>query len=106
MTAIIRKLLIFLLFPLIQSCFMQPITLPEIHRYQLAVDLPVCTANSRTSRTLFVGMPQAIAPYDSTKMVYSQRRNELCYFAENRWVASPPQMMLPLIIQSVRNTHC
>lgn len=85
---------------------MQPISLPEIHKYQLTANLPICCSTPKTSRTLYVGIPQSTAPYDSTKMVYCQRRNELSYFAENRWVATPSQMMLPLIIQSVRNTHC
>lgn len=100
-----RQSLVFLLIPLIQSCFMQPVNLPEIHKYQLTLNPCVTRSCVKTAHTLFVSMPQAIQPYNSTQMVYSQKRNEVCYFAENRWVTPLPQMMLPLIIQSIRKTH-
>lgn len=100
-----RQSLVFLLIPLIQSCFMQPVCLPEIHKYQLTFNPCVTRSCVTTAKTLFVSMPQAIPPYNGMQMVYSQRRNEVCYFAENRWVTPLPQMMLPLIIQSIRKTH-
>jgi cholesterol transport system auxiliary component len=101
-----RQVLCFILLPLlIQGCFMQPVSLPEVHQYQLTANSSTSKTCSRTSQTLFVSLPLAIPPYSSTKMVYSQKPNEICYFAENRWVTPLPQMMLPLILQSIRKTH-
>jgi len=89
---------------LTQGCF-SPVSLPEIHRYQLTTNSAACNSIPKTARTLFISLPHATAPYNTTQMVYSQTPNEICWFAENRWVTPLPQMTLPLMIQSIRNTH-
>jgi hypothetical protein len=73
--------------------------------------------------SLMVKMPYAAALYNTTNMIYSQciytqsisscdaaRDVPLCLnkvsrFAKNQWAQTPPQMLLPVIIQSLRNTH-
>lgn len=104
--ALIKWPVLFLLVLPIQGCF-QPVELPEIHRYELYYNPSVCDniVNAKTSKTLFITLPQANQPYNTTQMVYSQSPNEINYFAQNRWVAPTPQMILPLMLQSMRNTH-
>jgi cholesterol transport system auxiliary component len=102
---ILQKLLIIAtLALLIQGCF-SPVSLPEIHKYQLTINSSTCSSIPKTARTLFISLPHASAPYNTTQMVYSQTPNEICSFAENRWVTPLSQMTLPLMIQSIRNTH-
>jgi cholesterol transport system auxiliary component len=94
------------LFALLTQGCLQPIDVPEAHQHQLLVSSPICCGwGSKTCRTLFISLPQATQPYNSTKMVYSQRPCEISWFAQNRWVTPLPQMILPLMVQSLRNTH-
>lgn len=55
--------------------------------------------------TLLVRTPQANTTYNSTQMAYVSEKYQLAYFAKNRWAAPPTQMLLPLIIQTLQNTH-
>lgn len=97
------RILIFLGALLLSGCFMQPVQLPEIHKYQLTACFPAFFVPAKSDKVLFVNVPQAIYPYNSTHMVYGQKPNEVSYFAQNRWVSPPGQMMLPLIVQAIRN---
>lgn len=90
----------------ISGCFMQPVALPEMHQYLLTSCSLCFPAVNHSQKTLFVNLPNALPPYNQTHMVYSLCPNEIGYFAENRWAALPNQMLLPLIVQSIRNAHC
>jgi cholesterol transport system auxiliary component len=89
----------------LSGCFMQPVALPELHKYQLNSCGPMFMTFGKSQKVLKVSLPQAFPPYNDTRMVYSQRSNEISYFSENRWVISPNRMLLPLMVQFIRNTH-
>lgn len=104
---------------------MGPVNLPEIHRYQLKSHLPICSGHHAGSKTIYVALPQANAPYNTSKMLYSQGCllavaplrcggellkcggfDEIRSFAEHAWVAPAPYMLLTSITQAMRNTRC
>lgn len=57
-----------------------------------------------TSITLLVNTPEASQAFDSTQMAYSRCPYELTYYSKNAWVDTPPNMLLPLMVQSLQNT--
>ena len=55
--------------------------------------------------TLLV-LPPAINPvYDSVRMAYRTRPHQIDYFSRHEWGASPAQMLLPLLAQTLESTH-
>jgi cholesterol transport system auxiliary component len=38
-------------------------------------------------------------------MAYSTQAYQIAYFTKNEWAETPSQMMQPLIVQTLRNTH-
>lgn len=59
----------------------------------------------RSSSVLLVRMPQANTAYNTTQMAYMTNNYQLSYFVKNRWAATPPQMLLPLMVQTLQNTR-
>lgn len=61
---------------------------------------------NRNNITLLVSMPSAGPGLDSWQMLYRTYPYQLNAFADNRWVAPPAQLLMPLLAQSIRNTGC
>lgn len=67
--------------------------------------VPGCVPKApRSPLTLLVTPPQTTQPYNTTQIAYSTCPFTLSYFAKNFWVDTPPQMLLPLIVQSMQDT--
>jgi cholesterol transport system auxiliary component len=56
---------------------------------------------SATGLTLIVATPHAAAGFDSRRMMYLRRGDELEYFAHNEWIDTPARMLAPLIVAAV-----
>ena len=56
---------------------------------------------SATGLTLIVATPHAAAGFDSRRMMYLCRGDELEYFAHNEWIDTPARMLAPLIVAAV-----
>jgi cholesterol transport system auxiliary component len=68
--------------------------------------IPLDLPSERThSATLLVLMAEAMPAYATTQMAYSTQAYQIAYFTKNEWAETPPQMIQPLIIQTLRNTH-
>src|SRR4029079_17233831 len=63
------------------------------------------TKGSKHSTALLVGMPDTRIIYNSTSMAYMMKPYQINYFAKNRWAATPAQMLQPLIVETLQNTH-
>lgn len=61
----------------------------------------------RASRedTVLVFPPKTTPLYDTTQMAYSTRLHEIAYFSEREWGATPSQMLYPLVVRTLENTH-
>lgn len=59
-------------------------------------------ATARTHLTLLVSNPIANSGYQTSAMIYMITPYELKAFSNNRWVAPPAQMLLPIIVQALR----
>jgi cholesterol transport system auxiliary component len=56
------------------------------------------------ARTLVVARPRPAPGYDSTRMVYLRRAQELESFAFHEWVEPPAQMLAPLLLRALQDS--
>jgi cholesterol transport system auxiliary component len=63
---------------------------------------PPSPAPAASAPALVVGVPRAAAGFDSTRIVYLRRPQELEAFAFHEWVATPAQMLAPLIVRALQ----
>lgn len=77
----------------------------ETSRYmldQMPVKVPVVR---RHQLDLVVLAPETAAVYNTSKMAYSLQAHEIAWYSKNQWGAAPSQMLHPLIIATLQNTH-
>lgn len=69
---------------------------------QVPTDIP---QSKNTRKTLLVTVPRAESGYETSKMAYVKTNPyEIHYFSQNRWVASPANLMLPLFVDTLQKT--
>lgn len=54
---------------------------------------------------VLVALPQAHRAYDTTQMGYTLRAHEMAYYRDHEWAATPPQMLLPLLVSTLQRTR-
>lgn len=57
------------------------------------------------AKTLMILPPMTYSPYNTTQMAYTKRRFKVSYYSRNRWVTTPGQMLLPLLVQTMQTSH-
>ncbi len=68
--------------------------------------IPLDVPSERThSSTLLVLIPETMPAYATTQMAYSTQAFQIAYFSKNEWAETPAQMIQPLIVKTLRNTH-
>ena len=68
----------------------------------IPLDLP---SEAIHSATLLVLVPETAPIYATTQMAYTTRAYQIAYFGQNEWAETPSQMIQPLIVTTLRNTH-
>lgn len=102
MKALIKALLLASAFGLLMGC--SPVKLPNVSSYELSNLKAVKSSNrSRTQITLSVNAPTAAPGYQSAAMIYMITPYQLSSFTLHKWVAPPAQMMLPIIVMTLRS---
>jgi cholesterol transport system auxiliary component len=69
---------------------------------KIPIDLP--KEKSRAA-SLSVSIPETKPIYDTTQMAYTIHAYQIAYFSRNEWGEIPAQMIQPLIVQTMQNTH-
>lgn len=59
----------------------------------------------RSAATLLVLPPETKPLYDTTQMAYTLQPYQIAYFSQNEWGATPSQMLQPLLVSTLENTH-
>jgi cholesterol transport system auxiliary component len=70
---------------------------------QVPADPPLA---QRPAGVLLVYPPECRPAYDTTRMAYSTRPHELAFYARHEWGERPGQMLLPLVVRTLQETHC
>jgi cholesterol transport system auxiliary component len=63
------------------------------------------TGSTPVHVSLLISQPDAVAGYQTEQMIYTDKPYESSHFAHNVWVSSPANMIFPLMIQSLQNSH-
>jgi cholesterol transport system auxiliary component len=69
---------------------------------QLPAEIPQGRARAAI---LLVLPPDAEAPYDTARMAYIEAPHRFGYFGRHEWAAAPAQMLLPLLLRTMEQTH-
>jgi cholesterol transport system auxiliary component len=91
------------------ACALPRSTESPVHTYVLAVDDSVWETGAQatqpgTNGVLIVGLPQAEAGFDQTRMAYLRRAYEVNYYTTNQWADTPARMLVPLLVRSLEST--
>jgi cholesterol transport system auxiliary component len=54
--------------------------------------------------TLITTVPHAAAGFDSQRIMYVRKANQLEYFAHNEWVDTPARMLAPMIVAALQGS--
>lgn len=91
---------------LLSNCsFLSPIkTIPtDTFEINSIPSVPVKDSYRETSLTV---MPvEATVAYNTSQMAYTLRPYQISYFAKNRWIAPPANMIQPLLVRTLQKTH-
>jgi cholesterol transport system auxiliary component len=91
---------------LLVSCSMfSPVPSVSSTTYLVNSIPPRVPVGSHRRSILFVAMPETSAFYNTTDMVYISKPYQIGYFVKNNWAETPAQMLQPLIVQTLINTH-
>lgn len=84
---------------------LSPVKTPHTDTYILN-SIPTDVPHRATKRHALWIAPVTSEPlYNKTEMAYTIKPYQIAYFAKNKWVEPPAQMLQPLIAQTLQNTH-
>jgi len=78
----------------------------ESHKKLFFLNNPVAppvSTKKALSKTLLVTTIRSPSWLDTHDMAYIQNGNQMNYFAENQWIASPPELLQPIVTQALQN---
>jgi cholesterol transport system auxiliary component len=90
---------------LLTSCsFFSPVK-PSVANKYVINTIPSVSTKPTHPVILFITMPETRPIYDTTQMAYTLKPFEISYYSQNEWAETPSQMLLPLLTQTLQNTH-
>lgn len=84
---------------------LSPVPAESPNKYVLNTLPPTQFKKPRRQITLFVAQPATKSFYNTSLIAYSTQPYKIEYFAKSTWITDPADMLQPLIIQSLQNTH-
>jgi cholesterol transport system auxiliary component len=99
-----RRALLALLGLAATGCSLQPVDV-EPRRHTLSKLPEDIAAAASLPFALVVPLPDGDAAYDTPRMAYRERANELAYYARNEWAERPPTMLHALLLRSLGRTR-
>lgn len=88
---------------MLQGC--SPVKIPEANQYQLSAFSSKAVAKHGRKVTLQVTLPEAVSAYQTQQMLYIKKPFQLESFAKNAWKSPPADMIYPLLVESLQQTH-
>lgn len=88
------------------SCSMfGPVQTAPQHTYVINT-VPCHVATKRRSNlSIVVNLPEVNSVYNTTEMAYSKCPHQVSFYSKSAWAAVPGQMIQPLIVHTLQNTH-
>lgn len=98
-----RVLISCLLSTLLVAC--SGVNLPALTKYQLlGINTKAMEGKSRGT-SILVNQPTATAGFQTNQMRYAKKPYEIASFSKNVWMATPADMIYPLVMESLQNTR-
>ncbi len=90
---------------LLSACsFLSPQKTMQINTYTLVPKLNIHAAR-HSYRTLLVSAPIPVPGLNTDQMAYTEKPYQIKYFAENKWIGTPAQMLMPILVTALQQTH-
>jgi len=86
------------------SCGILPANATAPKSYLLDIPFESLSTSNPQGKVLLVSMPQAAAGYDTVGLMYIRTPYVLEYYTESKWIDTPAQMLLPLLVHSLEAT--
>jgi len=96
-------ILMFFIFLLTSCSIFSPLKNNATTYRLTATPHPICQYSNR--HNLVVAPVQSVPIYNTNLIAYSTHPYQIAYFAKNTWAATPADMLQPLIIETLQNTH-
>lgn len=61
--------------------------------------------STHSAKTVLVTLPEAVPMYNTPDMSYMLHPYQFSYFVKNSWIETPAQMLQPLMVETLQNTH-
>lgn len=103
-----NKLLSIVLSASIYACLSgcSPVRLASQNQYQLTDFAHKATpTKAQTNHSLLISQPEAVSGYLTNQMLYTDKRYELSAFTKTLWISPPANMLYPLLIESIEQSH-
>ncbi len=82
-----------------------PAPAPDMQSYEINEQPRIFSVKKNSDQTIYVAPIQASPGFDTYKMAYNKGRYQINYFTRNSWIASPTQMLYPLLINSLQQSN-
>jgi cholesterol transport system auxiliary component len=93
---------------LLAGCSGSLLPKPPTPPTRFTLDVPGAAAAARQAAAgapvLVVAVPRAAPGFDSSRMIYLRRPQELEAYASNEWVDTPARMLAPLLVQTLQGS--
>lgn len=100
-----QSLLVMSILFLTSCSLLTPVKSKPDTKYMIATIPEIVPTSHARSATIMVMQPDTVPAYSTTDMAYSCKPFQIAYYAQNRWAETPSQMLMPLIVQTLQNTH-
>jgi len=79
---------------------------PEEHQSIFLLEAPSTAdvPHPKTGPILEVATPRAYAGFETDRMAYTRRSDEIEYFSRNRWADTPARMLAPVLLQAIERS--
>jgi cholesterol transport system auxiliary component len=81
-----------------------PIKTLATNQYKLESFDALPYPHKKTTQSLLISQPEAMAGYQTDQMLYLQKPFEMTAFVHNTWISPPAGMLYPLLMQSLQQT--
>lgn len=79
-----------------------PIKTLATNQYKLESFHATPYAHKKTTQSILISQPEAMAGYQTDQMLYMQKPFEITAFVHNTWRSPPASMLYPLLMQSLQ----
>ena len=105
MNEYIKLLVLFMGASWLVGCSMlTPVNSNQVGQVPLQVSHSCSVAASSTQQNLYIPVASALAPYDSTAMIYQDQTREMKAYTYHEWVAPPAEQLRQAIAGSLRHS--